>query len=183
MRASLTAQLVKNPSAMQETPVWFLGREDLLERDRLPTPVFLGFPCGSAGKESTCNAGDPSSIPGSGRSPGEGKGYPLQYSWASLVAQLLKNLHAMWETWVQSLVWEDPLERGMAIYSSTLTWRIARTEELQSCGCRVRHDWVTNTHTHQFFNMHLREQRVCLHLAMTAVPLSYPRKSGNTCTF
>ena len=49
-------------------------------RDRLPTPVFLGFPCGSAGKESACNAGDPSLIPGSGRSPGEGNGYPLQYS-------------------------------------------------------------------------------------------------------
>ena len=63
-------------------------------------------------KKSSCNAGDPSSIPGSGRSPGEGKGYPLQYSWASLVAQLLKNLRAMWETWVQSLVWEDPLEKG-----------------------------------------------------------------------
>ena len=51
-----------------------------LTEDRLPTPVFLGFPCGSAGKESTCNAGDLGSIPGLGRSPGEGKGYPLQYS-------------------------------------------------------------------------------------------------------
>ena len=49
-------------------------------RDRLPTPVFLGFPCGSAGKESTLNAGDLGSIPGLGKSPGEGKGYPLQYS-------------------------------------------------------------------------------------------------------
>ena len=46
----------------------------------LPIPVFLGFPCGSAGKESACNAGDPGSIPGLGRSPGEGKGYPFQYS-------------------------------------------------------------------------------------------------------
>ena len=54
-------------------------------RDRLPTPVFLGFPGGPAGKESACNAGDPSSIPGLGRSAGEGIGYPLQYSWASLV--------------------------------------------------------------------------------------------------
>ena len=50
------------------------------ERDRLPTPLFLGSPCGSAGKESTCSAGDLSLIPGLGRSPGEGKGYPLQYS-------------------------------------------------------------------------------------------------------
>ena len=80
IRASLTAQLVKNPPAMQETPVQFLGWEDPLEKDRLPTPVFLGFPCGSAGKESTCNAGDLGSIPGLGRSPGEGKGYLLQYS-------------------------------------------------------------------------------------------------------
>ena len=59
-----------------------------------------GFPGGSDGKESACNAGDPSSAPGSGRSPGEEVGYPFQYSWASLVAQLVKNLPAMWETWV-----------------------------------------------------------------------------------
>ena len=63
-------------------------------------------------KESTCNAGDPGSIPGSGRSAGEGTGYPLQYSWASLVAQLVKHLPAMWETWVRSLGWENPLEKG-----------------------------------------------------------------------
>ena len=98
--ASLVAQLVKNPPAMQETLIRFLGWEDLLEKDRLPTPVFLGFPCGSAGKESACNAGDPSSIPRLGRSAGEGIGYLLQYSWASLVAQLVKNPPAMWETWV-----------------------------------------------------------------------------------
>ena len=66
----------------------------------------------SAGQESTCSAGDPSPIPGLGRSAREGIGYPLQYSWASLVAQLLKNLPAMWETWVWSLGWEDPLEKG-----------------------------------------------------------------------
>ena len=65
---------------MQETPVQFLGRKDLLEKGQAtPTPVFLGFPCGSAGKESTCNAGDLGSILGLGRSPGEGKGYPLQH--------------------------------------------------------------------------------------------------------
>ena len=61
---------------------------------------YEGFPGSSVGKESTCNAGDPGSIPESGRSPGEGIGYPLQYSWASLVAQLVKNLPAMQETWV-----------------------------------------------------------------------------------
>ena len=59
-----------------------------------------GFPDSSVGKESICNAGNPSLIPGSGRSPGEGKGYPLQYSWASLVAQLVKNPPKMRETWV-----------------------------------------------------------------------------------
>ena len=66
------------------------------------SPSFFteGYPDSSAGKESTCNAGDPGSNPGLGRSPGEGIGYPLQFSWASLVAQLVKNLPAMWETWV-----------------------------------------------------------------------------------
>ena len=84
----------------------------------------MGFPGGSAGEESTCNAGDPGSIPGSGRSPGEGRGYPFQYSWASLVVQAVKNLPAMQETWVRSLGWEDPLEKDMAIHSSILAWRI-----------------------------------------------------------
>ena len=84
----------------------------------------MGFPGSSAGKESTCNAGDPDSIPGSGRSAGEGIDYPLQYSWASLVAQLVKNLPAMQETWVRSLHWEDPLEKGKATHSSILAWRI-----------------------------------------------------------
>ena len=74
------AQLVKNPPALQEILVQFLGREDPWRRDRLPTPVFLDFPCGSAGEESACNAGDLGLIPGLGRSPGEGKGYSLQYS-------------------------------------------------------------------------------------------------------
>ena len=60
---------------------------------------------------TACNAEDPGSIPGLGRSPGEGIGYPLRYSWASLVTQLVKNLPAMQETWVQSPGWEDPLER------------------------------------------------------------------------
>ena len=65
---------------MQETQVQFLSQEDPRRRDRLPTPVFLGFPYGSADKQSACNEGDLGSIPGLGRSPGEGKGYPLQYS-------------------------------------------------------------------------------------------------------
>ena len=66
---------------------------------------FKGFLENSVGKESACNAEEASSIPGSGRSAGEGIGYPLQYSWASLVAQLVKNPPDMWETWDQSLGW------------------------------------------------------------------------------
>ena len=87
----------------------------------------MGFPDSSVGKESAYNAGDPDSIPGLGRSPGEGIGYPLQYSWASLVAQLVKNLPTMWETWVGSLGWEDPPEKGTATHSSILAWRIPWT--------------------------------------------------------
>ena len=74
------AQLVKHPPAVQETPVRFLGQEDPLEKDRLPIPVFLDFPGGSDGKESSCSAGDLGSVLGLGRSPEEEKGYPLQYS-------------------------------------------------------------------------------------------------------
>ena len=91
---------------------------------------YVGFPGSSAGKESACNARDTSLIPGSGRSPGEGNGNPPQYSWASLVAQMVKNSPAKWETWVQSLGWEDPLEKGTATHSSILAWRIQWTEEL-----------------------------------------------------
>ena len=81
----------------------------------------------SVGKESACHVGDPGSIPRSGRSAGERIGYPLQYSWASLMAQLVKNPPTVWETWVQSLGWEDPLEKGMATHSSILGWRIPWT--------------------------------------------------------
>jgi len=84
------------------------------------------FPDSSVGKESTCNAGDPGSIPGSGRSTRDRKGYPLQYSWASLV----KNPPAMRKTWVRSLGWEDPLEKGKATHSSILSMKRQR----------VRHD-------------------------------------------
>ena len=76
----------------------------------------------SVGKESTCNAGDPSLIPGSGRSSEERIGYSLWYCWASLVAQLVKHLPTMWETWVRSLSWEDPLEKEKATHSSILAW-------------------------------------------------------------
>ena len=93
----------------------------------LSVMVSKGLPDSSVGKESFCNAGDPSLIPGSGRSAGEGIGYSLQYFWASLVAQQVKNLSAMWETWVRSLGWEGLLEKGKATHSSILAWRIPRT--------------------------------------------------------
>ena len=81
------------------------------------TKIFMGFPDSSVSEESACNAGDPGSIPGSGRSVGEGIGSPfLYYSWTSLVAQLIKNPPAMQESWVRSLGWDDPLEKGKATY-------------------------------------------------------------------
>ena len=80
----------------------------------------MGFPDISVGKESACDAGDPGSIPESGRSPGEGIGYPLQYSWASLAWSAGKESVCN----VGDLGWEDPLEKGKAIHSSILAWRI-----------------------------------------------------------
>ena len=93
---------------------------DPTEEEKLPKRVklcILRVPDCAAGKESACNAGDPGLIPGSGRSAGEGIGYPLQYSWASLVAKLMKNLPAMWQTWILPLGWEDTLENGKATHS------------------------------------------------------------------
>ena len=91
-------------------------------------PFYLGiFSDSSFGKESTCNAGDPGSIPGLGRSPGNGIGYPLHFSWAPVVSQLVKNPPAMRQTWVWSLDWEDPPEKGEATHSSILAWRIPWT--------------------------------------------------------
>ena len=84
---------------MQETPVRFLGWEDPLEKGRVPTPVFLGFPCGSAGKESACNLGDLGSIPGLGKFPGEGTGYLLQYS--SLENSIDCILHGVTKSWTR----------------------------------------------------------------------------------
>ena len=108
------------------------------KKTKLRPTLEKGFPGDTSGKEPTCNSGDPGSIPGLGKSPGEGNGYPLQYSrlensmdrgaWqamvASLVAQLVRNLPAMQETQVQSLCWEDPLEKGMATHSNILAWEI-----------------------------------------------------------
>ena len=96
--------------------LWLPVSMNLIERSNV-----LGS---SASKESNCNAGDSSSIPGLGRSAREGIGYPHQYSWASLVAHRIKNSPAMQETWAQSLGWEDSLEEIVATHSSILVWRI-----------------------------------------------------------
>ena len=90
--------------------------------------LLFGLPGNSDDKESACNTGDLSLIPGSGRFPGEGNSYPLQYSWASLVAQMVKNLPTIRETWVWSLGWEEPLKEGMATHSCILAWRIPRDQ-------------------------------------------------------
>ena len=135
-----------------------MGSHFLLQGN-LPDPgiesrsaTLLGFPGSSDGKESTCNAGEPCSIPGSERSPGEGIGYPLQYSWASMVAQLVKNTPAMRETWFQSLGWEDPLEKGMATHSSILAWRIPWTEEPGGVTNTFNVDTQWNAKTVSFLN-------------------------------
>ena len=121
----------------------------------------MGFPGSSAGKESVCYAGDPSSIPGSGSYPRKRIGYSLQYSWASLVAQIVKNLPIRWESWIQSLGWEDTLKKGKITYSSILAWGIPMDRGacgLQSMGSqRVGHDWATQPST-ILFHVHYRIQ-------------------------
>ena len=100
---------------------WFFTPYTTWKDPILPAEYsYLGFPGSSAVKESACYERDLGSIPGSGRSAGEGIGYTLQYSLASLVAQLEKNLPAMQETWVGSLGWEDPLEKEKVIHSNIL---------------------------------------------------------------
>ena len=105
--AFFMVQLWKNDSLTKQT---FVSKVMSLLFNTLSR--FVGFPSISVGKESPCNAGDSCSISGSGRSPGEGIGHPLQCSRVSQVAQMVKNLPAMRDTWVQSLGWEDPLEGG-----------------------------------------------------------------------
>ena len=97
--ASLIAQMVKNLPEMQETPVDSWVRKIPWRRDRLPTPGFLGFPCGSTDKESTCNVGDLGLIPGLERSPGKGKGYSLQYS--GLENSMDCIVHGIIKSWTQ----------------------------------------------------------------------------------
>ena len=109
----------------------------------ITTTTFYEVPGGSDGKESACNAGDLASVPGLGISAREGISYTLQYSWASLVAQLVKNPPTMRETWLRSLGWEDPLEEGMATHSSILAWRIP----VDRGAWRVAVHVVTNSQT------------------------------------
>ena len=119
-RTSLAAQLVKNPLAMQEISVQFLGQKIHWRGNRLPVLVYLRFPGGSPDNESACNAGDLGSIPGLGRSPGEGKGYPLQYSglensMGPIVHGVAKSQTGFCDYHFTSSSipgWEDPLEKG-----------------------------------------------------------------------
>ena len=106
--------------------------------------TLLGFPGSSAGKEFSCNAGDTGLVPGSESSPGEGKGYPLLLSWASLVAETVKNPPAVWETWVRSLGREDPLAKGMATHSSFLP---GESQRLPHVGWRATVIGVTKADT------------------------------------
>ena len=101
----------------------------------------------SADKESVSSTQDPSLIPGSGRSTGEEIGYPLQYSWAFLVAQLVKNPPAVQKTWVLSLGWEDPLDKGIIIHSSILAWRIPWTVCRWGCKELDMTEWLSLTHS------------------------------------
>ena len=105
---------------------------------------------------------EPGSIPGLGRSAGEGMGYPLQYSWASLVAQLVKNLPAVQETWVHSLGWEDPMQEGLATQSSILAWRVPTDRGAWQATVhgveRVRHDLVTKPPLPPITQCQFREQ-------------------------
>ena len=104
-----------------------------------------GFPHSSVGKESTCSAGDPGSIPGSGRSAGEGIGYPLQHSWAFLspCGSAGKNPPAMQETWVQSLGWEDPTQEKTT-HSNILACRIPWI--IQVHGVARSQTWLSDFH-------------------------------------
>ena len=126
---------------------------------------FIASPCSSVGKEPACNAGDPSSIPGSGKSPGEGRGYSLQDSCTSLVAQLVKNPPAMQETWVRSLSWKESLEKGKATHPSILAWTIP-------CGRKSR-TWLNDFHFH--LTSLLRLELICIAIGHSKRPFSWPR--------
>ena len=140
------------------------------------TRVFFG---GSAVKNPPVKAGDPSLIPGSGRSPGEGLGYPLQYSWASLVAQMVKNPPAMQETWIWYLGWKDPPEESMATHSSILAWRIPMDRGAWRTTVHEvteRHNWVTKYRAAQRLTLVLITHSITLNFLLAsckALPLDF----------
>ena len=107
--------------------------------------LWKGFSGSSAGKEFSCNAGDPGLIPRSGSSPWEGIGYPLQYSWASVLAQMVKNLSAMWETWVGKIPWRRKWQPNPVFLPGESPWTEEpgrlRSKELQSC------EWLSKAHS------------------------------------
>ena len=144
-RASLIAQLVKNPPAIQETPVQFLGGKIRWRRRyRLPTPVLSGFPHGSAGKESTCNAGCVDSISGLGRSPGEENGLPIPVFWPG-------EFHGLYSPWgckqldtteQLSLSWKRKLLPTPVSLPGKSSWK-EEPSRLQSMGLKkVWHNWT-----------------------------------------
>ena len=150
--AFLIAELVKNLPIMQETLARFWVGKICWRRDRLLTPVFLGFPCGSAGKESACNVGDLRSIPGLGRCPGEGNGYPFQYSGLENSVDCI--VYGVAKSWTQLSDFHFHfffLKKEVAAHSSILAWEMPWTEEprgLQFMGSqRVGHDLATE-HEH-----------------------------------
>ena len=116
-----------------------IGSRILLKEHLDIVKSWQGFPGSSAGKEFACNAEDSVWILGLRRSPGEGIGCPLQYFWASLMAQMVQNEPAIWETWLPSLSWEDPLEKWTATHSSIMARRIPR-------GVTKRWTWLINFH-------------------------------------
>ena len=140
---------------------WFFTPCTTWEDPILPAEYsyYWGFPGGSASKESTCNEGDSGSIPGSGRPAREGIGYTLQISSGFLVAQLVKNLPAMWETWVGSLGWDNPLEKGKAIHSRFLAWRIPWT--VQTMGLQSQTQ-LSNLHFTSLHSYYLHKARYTL---------------------
>ena len=135
------------------------------------TYMLWSFSGSSVGKESAHGSGGPGSIPGLGRSPGDRIGCPLQYSWAPLVAQMIKNLPAMRKTWVWSLGWEDPLEKGTETHSRILVCRIPMDRRTQRATVhRVAKSWTRLSNSAQHSTHRLisdkqssRQKRVTIH--------------------
>ena len=147
-KSNKTGMWGQNPRSLYylKCPVFSKRLETCREQEIVICSQEKGFPGSSAGKESACNAGAPRSIPGKGSPPGKAIGYPLQYSWAPLVSHMVNNVPAMWETWVWSLSWEEPLEEGMATHCSIPARKIPMDRgawQVIAPGFAVRHDWAT----------------------------------------